>query len=101
MFKYVFCFVKDFFVRKTNDVVSHPFQFFFSYRVVFMLTWFGMVTSVYLYDQTSDTGNEVNDVVSYDMLTEELHSQYPPSQMFPQHLLGKSGVVPVFPCIRL
>ena len=36
-------------------MIPHSFQFFFSLFVIFLLPWFGVVSSIYLYYQPSMT----------------------------------------------
>lgn len=49
-------------------------QKMFSYLICFLLFLLGMVCSIYLNDKSVFTTYKVNDIVTYDMLSEELYS---------------------------
>ena len=55
-------------------MVSHSSQVVFSGIIILLLLWLGMVSAVHLYDKTVVPGNKVYDVISYNVLSEEINS---------------------------
>ena len=72
-------------------MVSHSLQVVFSGSIILLLLWLGMVSAVHFYDKAVVPGNEVYDVISYDVLSEEINSQGVASQMFPEKLRCHGG----------
>ena len=54
-----------------------------------------MVTAIDLYHKTFMAGNEVNDIISYCMLTKEINPKSLASQMFPKILFCQCGILSI------
>lgn len=55
-------------------MVPHPLQVIFPNRIIFLLLRFGMIPAVHFYDKAAMSGNEINYIVSYYMLSEEVNT---------------------------
>ena len=77
---------------------SHTLQPFFSESIFLLLTLFCMVGSIHFYDQSLFPREKVNDIISNDMLSKELHTQCIITKMLPQNQLCRCGIYPVLSC---
>ena len=55
-------------------MIPHSLQVVFSNSIIFLLLRFGMVTAVHFYYKSAMSGNEIYDVVTYYVLSEEINS---------------------------
>lgn len=54
-----------------------------------------MISAVHFYNKTIMTGNEINDIISYYVLSEKINAQGFFTQMFPKMLFSQSGILTI------
>ena len=55
-------------------MIPHSLQVIFSNSIIFLLLWFGMIPTIHFYNKTAMSGNEIYDVITYYVLSEEINS---------------------------
>ncbi len=74
MFNNPFCIIQDFFISKSNNMVSHLFKHLFPLNVIFFLKRFRVIRSVNLNYQSILPGNKIHNIVTYNMLAKKFHT---------------------------
>lgn len=67
--------VEDFFVRKSHDMITHLLQILFTNRISLCLFPLCMITSVNFDNQSIMARHKVGDIITYDVLPQEVNSQ--------------------------
>ena len=83
------------FVCKTNYTITFSIQVFRTHFVVFLLLHLGMVGSVHFNHQCFVGSQEIDNIVTYDVLSLELYAQGTFPYMLPQHLLCFRCTLPI------
>jgi len=78
----VFCYLSYYFINiieylfvsEPHHMIPHSLQIVLPDSIVFLLLRFGMIPAVHFYDKAAMSGNEIYDVISYYMLSEEVNT---------------------------
>lgn len=74
---------------------SHFIEVLFPELIAFLLFTFRMITAIYFYDKSLFARHKIHDVITNNMLSEELDAQLFSIKVLPQHLFCKRRILPV------
>ena len=83
LLKHIVGVIKHLLIGKSENVVSLALKELGPHLIILFLLPFGMVGSIHFYDQAFFAGQKVNNVITYDVLSQKLYAQSLTTYAFP------------------
>ena len=77
---------------------AHTFQMLFSNCIIFLLLTLCMIASIHFDDKAFTLRDEINDVITYNILPVESSSNVQCMQFFPQNGFRKGHITTILSC---